>query len=540
MNTVSFEKLSGSTKLFLDFIQCSDAACKFFKYDFRSVSSYINAAEWIDRCEYDRPRLVEIIKDNIKQYKLTPQIENNLEKLAKPDSLIVFTGQQVGMLLGPMYTVIKALSAYKLANVLEEKLNRPVVPCFWMASDDHDFDEVKTVKMLDRSGEIIESIYEPINNPGGSPMADVVIDDSIDTFISSVNNGLIETEFSNNVKNIISKHYVKGTTLSNAFAGLFIELMGGYGIIPVDPNFSGMKELFTPVFKNEIENHEEIFNLYETVSNNIIESGYHRQVHKTKESLNLFLNDGGRSNIIKENDHFKLQDSEKSFSKSELLILLENDPDKFSSNVCLRPIAQCFAFPTIAQIVGPSEAAYFAQIGQLFNHFNVPWPVVTPRKFVSIMEPHIKKIFDKLDIDYASLYNDTEHEISRVIKEKFPSEIQSRADSIQTEIDKLLVDLSNELKEYEPISYQAMEHSRKKIDHEMNKLSKKLFATHKKRHDTAKGQIEKASAFLFPNGIFHERVLSPIYFLNKFGPDIIRKIESELDIDSIDHQIVEL
>jgi uncharacterized protein YllA (UPF0747 family) len=195
MNTVSFEKFSGSTKLFLDFIRCSDTACKFFKYDFRSVTSYINAAEWIDRTEYDRPGLAQIISDGISQFDITPQIDKNLEKLSKPDSLIVFTGQQVGMLLGPMYTVIKALSAYKLANLLEEKLNRPVVPCFWMASDDHDFDEIKTVKLLNRSGEIIETVYEPDNNPSGSPMADVVIDDSINDFISNVNNSLIETEF---------------------------------------------------------------------------------------------------------------------------------------------------------------------------------------------------------------------------------------------------------------------------------------------------------------------------------------------------------
>jgi uncharacterized protein YllA (UPF0747 family) len=156
------------------------------------------------------------------------------------------------------------------------------------------------------------------------------------------------------------------------------------------------------------------------------------------------------------------------------------------------------------------------------------------------MEPHIRKTFEKLEIDYASLYNDTEHEISRVIMEKFPSEIQSRSEKIQSEIDESLGSLSTELKETEPLSYQALEHSRKKIDHEMNRLSKKLFSSHKKRHDTAKRQIQKASSFLFPSGIFQERVLSPLYFLNKFGPDVIKNIEKRLDIESVDHQIVDL
>lgn len=540
MPSVSFDSLTGSTRLFLNFICCSDTAFKYYKYDFKSVSSYINAAEWIDRVSYDRAKLADIISHSTALLDLPGNIKSNIEKLSKPDSLVVFSGQQVGIYLGPMYTVIKALTSYKLAKKLETALNRPVVPCFWMATDDHDFEEIKTMKLMDRNGDCHESSYEPSSLDSDIPMADVILDDSIEEFRSSLSEHLIETEFSSSIKEILKNRYKSGSSVSSAFAGLFADFLGDFGIIPVDPNYPGMKKLFAPVFRQEIENYKKIFDLFETASQELLDAGYHRQVHKSGESLNLFFNEKGRANIVHENGEFHLDGRDKSFSKEQLLEKLESEPEKFSPNVCLRPVAQCSAFPTICQIVGPSEAAYYAQIRPIFNYLNVPWPVIKPRMFATIVEPHIRKTIDKLNIDFASLYNDTDREISKVIKENFPSEIESRAESIRDEIKKPLKELSVSLEDKDPESFQAIEHSLKRLDQELNHLYKRLFAAHKKRHDTAIGQVKRAANFLFPQGKFQERIVSPVYFANKFGPDIFKRLEEKLNIDSVDHQLVEI
>ncbi len=539
MPSINFDSLSGSSKLFLDFICCSDTAFKYFKYDFKSVSSYINAAEWIDKSSYQREKIAGIIKNAASSLNFPSPITKNIKKLAEPDSLVVFSGQQVGLILGPMYTVIKALTTYKLAKKLENMLNRPVVPCFWMATDDHDFEEIKTVRLLDRAGKTVEAAYNPATMPDDFPMADVLLGNGLEEFLSNINDNLIETEFTPGIKKIISNRYQNGFSISSGFAGVFSDLLGEFGIVPVDPNYPGMKEIFAPIFEQEIENHKEIFEQFELSSQELINAGYHRQVHKAKDSLNLFYNENGRANIVFENKKFKLQGRDAQFTKEQLLEELKSSPEKFSPNVCLRPIAQCFAFPTICQVVGPSEAAYFAQIRPIFKHMNVPWPVIKPRMFATLIEPHIKKIIDKLGIDFSSLYNDTDHEISRVIKENFPSEIQDNADSIRKSIEKPLIELAESLKNKDPESRQVLEHSRKRVDHELNHLFKRLFTTHKKRHDTAIGQIQKAANFLFPQGKFQERVISPIYFANKFGPDIFKRLEDELDIDAVDHQIFE-
>jgi bacillithiol biosynthesis cysteine-adding enzyme BshC len=540
MSFVSFDKLSGSTKLFLDFIRCSDTTFKYFKYDFCSVSSYIDAAEWIDRSRYDRQRLSKLISDSTASLNLHDRIVSNIEKLARPDSLVVFSGQQVGMYLGPMYTVIKALTSYKVARKLESALGRPVVPCFWMATDDHDFDEIKTVRLLDRAGKCLEISYEPSSLRDDIPMADVVLDDQIEKFRASVDEDLLETEFSSMIKDISKRRYKAGAGLSSAFAGMFADLLGDFGIVPVDPNFPEMKKTFSPVFRKEIENYWEIFELYESASQELLDEGYHRQVHKSGESLNLFYNYNGRTNIIHENGKFSLQGKDVSFSKENLLKRLDSEAQKFSPNVCLRPVAQCFAFPTVCQIVGPSEAAYYAQIRPIFNGMEVPWPVIKPRLFATLVEPQIKRTLDRLNIGFASLYKDRDHEIGRVIKENFPSEIDSKTDDIRGNVERPLKELSESFKDKDPESYQALEHTRKRIDHELNHLFRKLTSTNKKRHDTVVGQIKKSADFLFPTGKFQERVLSPVYFVNKFGPDVFKKLEEGLDIDSVDHQLVEL
>jgi len=531
--------MAGSTKLFLDFICCSETAFKYYKYDFKSMSSYINAAEWIDRSTYNREEVATLISDAAAPLNLPDPIKANIEKLSRSDSLVVFSGQQVGMLLGPMYTVIKALTSYKLAKKLEASLNRPVVPCFWMATDDHDFDEIKCVNLLDRSGECRELCYNPSSLKNDIPMSDIILDREIESFHDSVSEHLIETEFSRSINDILKNRYKSGSGISSAFAGLLVDLLGDFGIIPVDPNYPGMKRLFAPVFRREIENHEKIFDLYEAASQELLDAGYHRQVHKSGESLNLFFNENGRANIVHNSGEFRLDGRDSIFTKDELLGKLETEPERFSPNVCLRPVAQCSAFPTICQIVGPSEAAYYAQIKSIFKYLNVPWPVVKPRIFATIVEPHIRKSVDKLSIDFTSLYNDTDHEISRVIKENFPSEIEAGAEAIREETKKPLKDLSVSLKDKDPESYQAIEHSLKRLDHEMNHLYKRLFAAHKKRHDTAIGQVKRAASFLFPQGKFQERIVSPVYFANKFGPDIFKRLEEKLDIDTVDHQLVE-
>jgi bacillithiol synthase len=540
MYEIDFKKLSGVSRLFLDFINFNESACRYYRYDFRNTNSYRLAAERIDKIPYQREKLALMLLEAASSFKASSRILANIEKLKSPDSLCVFAGQQVGLLLGPMYTVLKALTAYKLARKLENELDRPVIPCFWMASDDHDFDEIKTASLLNRDGECRKISYQPAVPPAGAPMADVKFDIGIEEFLLEIENVLIETGFKNDIKKLLHSFYEPGMPVSNAFTELFEKVLGEFGIVPVDPNFPGMKEYFGPIFKREITDHNVIFDIFESQSRDIIKYGYHRQVHKTADTLNLFYNDGIRRNININGDIFYIEGRPDGYSEDELLSLLESSYEKFSGNVTLRPIVQCYAFPTVTQIVGPSEAAYFAQIEPLFHYHGVPWPVIRPRLFATIIEPHIKKILTNLSIDFTGLANDLEYEVSRVIRENYPPELQRKAEELRENIEKPLTELGTSVKRHDPESFQAIEHTRRRIDHELNHLSKKLFQAHKQKHEEARNRVYKVASHLLPCGNFQERVLSPIYFMNKYGPDIFTWLERQLDIESVAHQLLEI
>jgi len=540
MHEVAFDKLTGTSKLFLDYINCRQPACRYFGYDFTEISAYRAVAEQVNCKKYDREKLASIITGAASRFYISEKARENIEKLRRPDSLCVFAGQQVGLLLGPMYTVLKALTASKLAKALEKELGRPVIPCFWTASDDHDFDEIKSVTFLNRDGDFNSISYVPENGHPGAPMADITLDGNIELFLSQVDENLIKTEFTSDTGKLIRDSYRPGRSISEAFIDLFDRLLGDFGIVPVDPNFRGMKAMFTTAFRKEIEDHARIFELFESRSQEIVSDGYHRQVHKSADSLNLFYNDGQRRNIMFDGQNYRPDATERRLSKNELLKLLEMEPEKFSANVTLRPIAQNSVFPTIAQIVGPSEAAYFAQIRPSFEFHGVPWPVVRPRIFASLLEPHIAKMITKLGIEFAGLANDLEFEVGRVIKENFPAEFQEQADALRTRMEAPLMRLAEDVRKTDLESYQAIDHTRRRIDHELNHLSKKLFMAHKKKHEDARKRIYKVAAFLLPGGKFQERVLSPVYFANKFGPDLLRGIEPKLALDSRAHQLVEI
>jgi bacillithiol biosynthesis cysteine-adding enzyme BshC len=540
MYGVDFDKLSGTSKLFLDYINCRQSTCRYFGYNYSDLSAYRAVAEQIDRKKYEREKLASIISTAASHFYISDKTRENIEKLKHPNSLCVFAGQQVGLLLGPNYTALKALTAYKLSARLERELGRPVIPCFWAASDDHDFNEIKSVTLLNRDGDCRTIAYEPEIARPGAPMSDIFFDGNIDSFLAQADDAMIPTEFSSEIKSLIRESYRAGISSSNAFIDLLDRILGNFGIVPVDPNFPGMKALFAPIFRSEIKNHRKIFEIFESRSKEIIADGYHRQVHKSSNSLNLFITDGRRRNITFDGEKYMLDGETRQFTEGSLLERLDTDASSFSANVTLRPITQNHAFPTVAQIVGPSEAAYFAQIRPLFDFHDVPWPVIRPRLFATLIEPHISKIIKKLKIDFAGLVNDIEYEAGRVIRDNYPAEFQERADALRSKIDEPLSKLAEEIKYSDPESFQAIDHTRRRIDHEMNHLSKKMFMAHKKKHDDAKKRIFKAAAFLLPCGKFQERVLSPIYFVNKFGPDIFNRIEPKLDLDFATHQLVEI
>ena len=362
--TLNFNQLFNLTKLFSDYLNRD--LQEYYKYDFLDPNAVFEAAELIDKNDYNREKLYRIVLEGNNQFESSQKTLDNIELLKQKDTLCIFSGQQAGFCSAPMYIIYKALTAVKLAQRYERILKRPVIPCFWIATDDHDFEEVRSSSFLQRSGELTRVTYTPKIDPSGMPVADIILDEGVHDFCQAVDKALIDTEFKEPTFEVFKEFYKPGNKLSAAFAKVMNYFLSDWGIVLVDPNFPGMKEFFKPVFAKEALAHNKTYNLYEQRSKRLLENGYHIQVHKTGANLNLFYHDKKRLNLVISGNEYYPDGSSQRFSPRELSEIIENSPHRFSSNVLLRPIAQCTAFPTLCQVVGPSELAYFAQIEPLF------------------------------------------------------------------------------------------------------------------------------------------------------------------------------
>jgi len=538
--TLKHNRLYNPTKLYTDYL--AGGLQEYYRYNYSDPESINKAADQINSNIYDREKLHQIVLNGNQHYGASDKTLSNIELLKQPDTLCIFAGQQTALCCHPMYIIYKAFTAVKLASRYSQILNRPVVPCFWMASDDHDFEEVRKAGFLLRSGELKTITYQPKSDPSGSPIADIAFDDGINNYCESVQENLIGTEFREPLIQSFAKYFRPGIKLSEAFASVFNQFIGDdWGIILVDPSFQGMKELFKPVFSKEIIEHNQVYRIYKQRTDNLLKNGYHAQVHKTDENLNLFYHHKAkRLNLKISNNRISPDGIDHSFSSQELNQIAQSSPERFSANVLLRPIAQGTAFPTLCQVVGPSELAYFAQIEPLFDFFNVPQPVIHPRAGMTIVEPHIKRITDKYKINLPDIKSRLEPLLGEVVESLYPSEAANSILSIGNCLNQDLEGFAAKLKDTDPEGYRHIINFRGRIDFELKQLQKKLKNSNKKRHDALTSQMRKAYAFLFPEGNFQERVVSPLYYANKFGADIFTKIYDNLDIDEPVHSVLEL
>ena len=536
--TLNFNQLFKTTKLFDDYLKGN--LNDLFRYDFTDSGNLEKVAHEINGKHIDQHLLYKVVSDGNKKFEPSTKTLHNIELLKQPETLCVFSSQQTGILGGPMLTIYKALTAVKLSEKCQQILKRPVVPCFWMATDDHDFEEVRYANFLQRDGEITTVSYNPLNAPSNTPIAEIVMDENVNKLLESVENSLIDTEFKQQLVNVLNEFYSPGRKLSEAFAMLFYYFLGDWGIILVDPNFLGMKASFRNVYSKEILHHDKTQQLFKQRTELLLKNGYHAQVHKTGENLNLFYHSKGRRNISINGDFYHPEGTSLKFTEKELLEIVEKSPYNFSANVLLSPIVRCTAFPTLIQTVGPSELAYFAQIEPLFDFFDIPFPVIYPRLGMTIVEPHIKRILKKYELKLPQLRKELEGTVGMVIEKLFPSKSAKVMTSLQNHFNGDLEKYAKMLQKSDQEGYQHLANFKKRIDYELKHLQKKLKASNKKRHDELASQIRKTYRYTFPNNKLQERVLSPVYFANKYGPEIFQKIFEALNMDKPGHIILEL
>ncbi len=326
-----------------------------------------------------------------------------LDRFVREGGVVVTTGQQAGLFGGPAYTLYKALTAIALAEHLEGAFAIPVLPVFWIASEDHDWAEVNHTFVVDAAGSL-KKISIRGDDRTGAPVAERVLTDDVEIALDKLatslqNKGCIDA----NVK-LVRDVYLPGRGMADAFRELLHQVFAGSALLTVDAAETALKQASIPVLVREIERARAGEAGLRERSERLFHAGYHEQVSLIDSSANLFVHSGGgRHRLVRNGDGWKSAAGRWQADERELLRQVQAEPGMFSPNALLRPVVENALFPVAAYVGGPGEIAYFAQLEPLFAVHGLEPPIVFPRLAATLVDEPAAELMEQLGLSLAEL-----------------------------------------------------------------------------------------------------------------------------------------
>ena len=532
----SFNELSYST-LFKTYLTNFKKLSSFYEFDPLNDQEFKRRANSLNPSTVNKEQFISALSQYHKKLGIEEQQKVPLEKYARDNALTVVTGQQLGVYGGPVFTIYKTITAILLARKYEEQLQRPVVPVFWLADEDHDFDEIAWTGITGRTD---FSNIKLEQEGSGIPVSDEKVTEQINSFKEKVKEELFETDFSESLWEILDTHYKEGNTHVQAFSGLINEWFAGQGVLIVGSNFPGIKKLVSETLQTSISESDSISNAIEEKSVEL-EQEFHRQV--TNGDSNLFyLSDSAERVKINRNKEGWIAGDTK-WTNDELLNEISTHPERFSPNVFLRPIIQDKLLPTLGYIAGPGEIAYYGQMRSFYGEFDLVMPPIIPRFTATIIESGISRIIEKLPFEVSEYEKRIEDLESEFVEKTDTVDIEEVFSSWKELMEGAAKEPLKIINEIDPTLDGTVGKTVAGFTNELDRLKGRVYRSIKQQEETQINRIEKIKVNLFPDGGLQERSVSPIYFMNKYGLDIWDKLIHNIEEEGLDltkHHLIEL
>jgi bacillithiol biosynthesis cysteine-adding enzyme BshC len=466
----------------------------------------------------------------------------NLAKLNDPESVMVVTGQQLGLLASPLYTVYKALTAIKLAEKLARDYpNLSFVPVFWLESEDHDFEEVNHFGIWDHEFNPAQLVYNG-QNLGRVPLRYYQFESGISQLIDNLKGRLLTTEFTDLLFSALHDIYQPERNWVDGSRSFLHYLLKKWGMLFFQPGAPAVKNISLKFFNLFLENKDKIDRALTETTEQLVSAGYAPQVPLIPGKAYIhFENDSReRQHLYFEADRFYLKNDTQQYSKAQVREFINNYPQRISSSVISRPLLQSWLLPVAVYVAGPAEVAYWAQLGELFGRLHLPRPVVYPRISVTLIEPKIARYITKHAPDINRIAPQKDEFIRTYFKHR--SELAG-SDPLE-KLNRLVMEKANEVRTYlgelDPTLVPVGDKVLERISDQLAVLQEKYIRIRGEKESLLTSHLEQIHRAIFPAEKLQERYISIVYFLNKFGPDLISKIYANLTIDSFQHQFLYL
>ncbi|HEY9046487.1 MAG TPA: bacillithiol biosynthesis cysteine-adding enzyme BshC [Ohtaekwangia sp.] len=508
LNKLSFADTRAFSSFFLDYIEQKETLKPFYNR-FPQTENF--AAQLADKSQAFPQQNRDILADVlVQQYTSVPvkqAVQQNIAALRDTKTFTVITGHQLNIFTGPLYFIYKIVTVINACKQLKKQYPEyTFVPVYWMASEDHDYDEIKYFKLYGKK-------YTWQTEQTGA----------VGRFSTQDIKSLLQ-EVPGDTR-IFQEAYTKNKTLADAVRHYVNTLFGDEGLAVVDADNATLKSLFKKVIHQDI--FENISKKFVDKTNEALQQkGYHTQVYC--RDINFFYLDKNlRSRIEKSGDDtWKVLDTDISFSSAELKKLIEEQPERFSPNVILRPLYQEVILPNLAYVGGPAEVVYWLQLKGVFDHFKVPFPMLMPRNFAMVMEHTVTRKFEKTGLELKDLFEDKNYIFNHWVLEHSTHNLTVGPE--RTQVHELFEELKKRSDAIDKTLTAYISAEGKRALNSLEKIERKLLRAEKRLHKDKLGQIEAVKDALFPNGSLQERTDN---FLNFYQRDsnFIQRLYEQFD-----------
>jgi len=487
----------------------------------------------------DDAALDEIARLNA-QWGVAPAVVDKVERLRAPESRVIVTGQQPGLLAGPLYVLYKAIAAVRWAARAEAELGRPVMPVFWVASEDHDFEEVRSFRWRDAADAWRTYGYALQRYRPGMPIHDVPVEASLRDDLSRLFEEIKPTEFTEPLEEQLLALAAQSDNLESFFVRILAWLLGERAPLFVSPRMRWLRRRTAPILERELAHPGETSWRVFEAGQRLAALDFEPPLRRRLEDVNAFVyRDGVRHKIVADggDEAFELvgpDDQRQQIARQALREELAGRPDGFSLNVVTRPIGQDFALPTLAFVAGPGEVAYLAQLREAYEFFGVPLPMILPRPQAYLIEPRVQRALDKLDLDLNALRDTTAEAFEASLRR------QSQAPAVEADLaearrrmDAALDFTKKKVDMADPAVAKAYEKMAGMLQTSFEKLAERHQRAALGRDEARRRSIATIRDSLWPDGILQERALTIFFpFLDLMGPGLIDHLIEALDLEA--------
>lgn len=527
-----------ASKLMDDYINGKNGIYHYFSYE-PALEGFAERMRVLERHPVDRIKLSSIIRNYMDRYGLSEKALEQLQAL-EDGAPVVVTGQQAGLLTGPLYTVHKAISVIVLAKEASARLNRKVVPVFWIAGEDHDLAEISHL-YREVSGRV-DKLNFPHAEYGKSSASSAKLNKTkVTAYLEEYFRSLPETEHSKELHQLAFQFLEASESFTDFFSAFINYFFQEEGLLFIDAAFPELRQYESAYFLKMIEKSEAIADAVLHTEQKLAEQGYSAAIEAEADAANLFITvQGERILLQRSNGRFAGNNGAVDFSAEELKEIAEKHPERLSNNVVTRPLMQEMVFPVLAFVGGPGEISYWAALKDAFKVMGMEMPVILPRLGMTLVNRRVQSLMAKYQLSFEEIVNekkvaDLKIQLMDAIRdEEAEAMVEGVKTMLQSEYETIREKFSSVSKGLSPVVEKNLQFHLKQLDFLKNKLEDEVMLQNSIQF-TRFGILENE---LIPNNSLQERVYSPFPYMNEHGKSLVQEImKLNLEYDK-NHKII--